>query len=71
MLELRALLPGGGNDSGRIQVEQVVDEFVGVPGLDAERCQCVVRKVFPVEGDDDAGAATNGGGEYVPVVWVR
>ena len=70
MFELRALL-GSGNDCGGIQVEQVVDKFVGVLSLDAERRKRVARKISLVEGDDDAGATANGGCEYVSVVGVR
>lgn len=71
MLELRALLLGGGNDSVRIQIEQVTDEFVGMLSLDTERRQRIVRKISLIEGDDNTGTTSNGGGEHVSVVWVR
>ncbi|MCY1554913.1 hypothetical protein D9M68_915240 [compost metagenome] len=59
-----------GDHCCRIQVEKVIDEFVGVLGLDAIRLQRGAGEVFLVEGDNDAGVATNGSRQDMSVIRV-
>ena len=60
VLQGAALLLGSRYNSGLIEIEQVVNELIGVLHLDAIRCQQVFREVSLIEGDDDTGTASNG-----------
>jgi hypothetical protein len=51
-----------------VDVDLVEDELVGVFGLDVPAPQGGAWEVVEVGGDDELGAGSDGGGEYVPVV---
>ena len=66
--QLFTLPLGRRNHGGPVQVEEVLDELVGMLSLDTEQDQCCAGKVFLIEGHDDAGIAANGGSQHMSIV---
>lgn len=58
-------------DGRLIAVEQGSHEHIGVLGLDTKRREPIGWKVGQVLGDDEIGAASNGGGQHMAIVRVR
>ena len=60
---------GRQHGAGR-EAEQVQDEFIRVPGLDSERVEDGVGKVFEVHGHNDIRSAADGGSKDMAITGI-
>lgn len=59
------------DNCGLIEIEQVIDEFIGMQCFEIELIQGVDWEVFEIKGDDHTRASTNSGSENVAIISVR
>jgi len=68
VLQLLPLPLGSCDDRSLIEIEEVLDEDVGMLGLESEGLQHVSREVLLVEGHAHARVAANRGREHMPII---
>src|SRR5690606_30901620 len=65
------LIANCGNDGTRLEIEQIIDEFVWMHCLDVIRGERIGWEILEVEGDNALGAGSDGCRQHVAVIWIR
>jgi len=71
MLEHFALSPCRADNRSRLEIEEIVDEYVGMLRFHPIRRQHCVGKVLLIERHDHTGVAADRGGQDMPIISIR